>query len=114
MQTDASQNKAADLYFLVSGAPQEAGEVINRNETSEGIGYVGVDPRSAVQNQSPERPLGVQVSEVELPQHWIRGKKEIQAHQKAAGARDPLDLTQRHAQVGKIAKTIADEHAIER
>jgi hypothetical protein len=66
-----------------------------------------------MQQDAPEVSLEEQVSEVEVPQHRIGGKKEIQAHEHAAGTEDAADLGDGFGEAGEVAQAVADEHGVE-
>src|SRR5690349_15779202 len=92
VQGDAAQNETPRLHLLVSPLAQQQGKFFNRNKTAQRIRYIRVDSRVPVEQDAPERALRVQISEVEAPQQRIRWKKEVQAHEHAAGFGHPIDF----------------------
>ena len=48
---------------------------------------------AAVEQQTPESPLGVQIAQVQLTPHWRGREKKVETDEEAAGPRDAYDLT---------------------
>src|SRR5262245_61978366 len=92
MQSDAAEQKAADVNLAVSVAAEQGREVVYRYKAAQRIRDVGIDARTAVEQRAPEGAVHEQIAQVDLPQGWIARQEEIQADQQPARPRDSLDF----------------------
>ena len=104
----------ARVNSRISHPPQHRREILECNKTPQGIRNVGVQAGTAVQQETPEGALGVQICEIELAPEPVGWQEEIQAHHQASRASDAMNLSKCGLQVGEVAQAIAHKNAIER
>src|SRR5215469_12259938 len=70
---------------------QKQGEqFLETHETAQGIGNVGVNARTAVQEEPPKRAVEIKVAQIQAAKHKSWRKEKIEHHQSPSGLRHPV------------------------